>query len=250
MSQLTERNYPRAITPSGSLYPDHAQRLAIEWTTVQRATVGGTALLYVPLKSSLNNNALLGAYSRRPGVVVGTSIGRITGWSGGPVLAAWPTRDKLALIADDRRTRALCVIPWNDTDTAAWQHVAAPDLLGEAIEPPASTQVLDPVVVEGLKTLSHSVNHGNNLASSLDHRDAVAVLRELHRGGYSLPPDEVYVWALKHDWQAQGAARLRDLAGKIDAGKTVQLKGGSPFKPDILDQWKARASSAGTEDDI
>lgn len=86
------------------------------------------------------------------------------------------------------------------------------------------------------------VNHANNLAGHMDHRDAVAVLRTLHQGGYPLPADEVYAWALAHRWPARGAERLRELAHKVDAGRTVQLKGQWPFRSEILQIWQAEAT--------
>lgn len=115
-----------------------------------------------------------------------------------------------------------------------------PELLG-----PASTRELksslDPVLVEGLETLTHSVNPGNNLAGSLDRRDAVAVLRTLRDGGYGLPPDPVYSWAIANGWQARGAERLRKLAEDFEAGKRPQLKGPYPFRSDILEIWRRDA---------
>ena len=205
--------------------------------------VGGDVLLYVPSKSSLSRNSTLSSFGTRTGVVVGTARGHVAGWGGGPVLAAWPTRSSLGAIVEDRRTRALCVVPWTDDDVVAWQRAADPELLGGAQNTTEPSHALHPVVVEGLTALSHMVNHGNNLAGSYDHRDAVAVLRTLHRGGYQLPSDEVYAWALAHHWPSRGAERLKDLAEKIDAGRTVQLKGGSPLRPDILDRWKVQADS-------
>lgn len=238
------REYPAAVTQNGARDPEGAQRAAITWTLRRLPEVGGTVLVFVPQKAVLvrNDNAL-SRFAVRPGVVVDTWRGGVSGWSGGPVLAAWPSREKLAEIADDRRMRALCVIPWLAKDTAAWEQGVGPERL-DGTEPVPNEPKLDPVVVIGLTHLTRSVNHGNNLVGALDHRDAVAVLRTLHRGGYRLPPDDVYTWALMHGWPGRGAERLRELAGRIDAGRTVQLKGGSPLRADVLDLWRAQASSS------
>jgi hypothetical protein len=146
----------------------------------------------------------------------------------------------LGEIADDLRTRALCVVPWVKGEIDAWAAAADPELLGPASGPEPKSS-LDPVVVEGLKTLTHSVNLGNNLAGSLDRRDAVAVLRTLQEGGYHLHPDPIYSWALANGWQARGAERLRKLATDFEAGKRPRLRGGYPFRSDILDIWRQDA---------
>jgi len=242
-----QRDYPTAVTVDGAADPSDAQRRAIQWVLERQRELGGQLLLYVPQKGNLRGmNNLVSRFAERPGVVVGTWRGSITGWAGGPVLAAWPSREKLAEIADDPRTRALCVIPWGANNVAAWDAAAAPERLGVGTAAP-SMPTLDPVVIEGLRQLTRMVNHANNLAGALDHRDAVAVLRELHRGGYSLPADGVYSWVLANGWPARGAERLREMATKIDAGRTVQLKGSSPLRADVLDRW--RAAAAGIEDD-
>lgn len=245
----TERDCPAAITQNGARAPERAQRAAITWTLRKRAELGGTVLLFVPQKGTLaRNDNLIARLATQPGVVVATWRGGVSGWSGGPVLAAWPSREKLAEIADDPRTRALCVIPWLEKDTTAWESAVRPERLDEAAPAPTAPR-LDPVVMTGLTHLTHSVNHGNNLASALDYRDAVAVLRTLHRGGYGLPADDIYAWALAHGWPGRGAERLRELAQKIDAGRTVQLKGGSPFREDILEIWRAEASVGASSDE-
>lgn len=235
------RNYPAAITADGSKEPERAQRAGIKWITAVQRQTRGSVLLYVPQRGSLDRtNNLLSSFARSPGVVVGTWKTQ-TGWGGGPVLAAWPTQEKLAEIAEHPQTRALCVIPWLLKDTAAWERAVLPERLGGA-GPQPSAAILDPVVVRGLEALTLMVNHANNLAGTLDHRDAVAVLRTLHKGGYRLPADDVYSWALGNGWPGRGAQRLREMAAKIDAGRTVQLKGQWPLRDDILESWRALAA--------
>lgn len=236
-----QRLYPCAVTCDGSAQPDLAQRSAILWIAERHRELGGQILLFVPSKGALkqmdNHIARLATHRE---VAIGAWKGRVSDWSGGPVLAAWPSREKLAQIADDSRTQALCVIPWNAEDTAAWEQAAHPELL-EGAGLVSVGPILDPVAVAGLSYLTQSVNHSNNLAGALDHRDAVAVLRVLHKGGYDLPSDQVYAWALSNGWPARGAERLRLMAEKIDAGRTVQLKGPWPFRDNILEMWRAEA---------
>jgi hypothetical protein len=235
------RLYPCAVTCSGSERPDEAQRTAITWIDEQVRQLGGQILLFVPTKGDLTHvDNRITRFAARPEVTISAWKGGIGSWEGGPALAAWPSREKLAEIAEDRRTRALCVISWNSEETAAWEQAVQPQLLSGASHTAAEFN-LHPVVVAGLAYLTQSVNHANNLAGALDRRDAVAVLRVLHKGGYSLPCDQVYAWALGNGWPGRGAERLREMAEKIDAGRIMQLKGPWPFRDDILGKWKSEA---------
>jgi len=237
-----ERNYPTAVTVSGAEDPDGSQREAVTWAIAQHKEVGGRILIFVPSKVDLSSmDNLLAQLAQAPGVVVGTKRDRAGDWSGGSVIAAWPTRETLGFIADDRRTRALCVIPWGDEEVAPWKSAAKPELLGAA-EPADLVSKLDPVVVAGLKQLTRMVNHSNNLAGGLDQRDAVAVIRVLNGAGYKLPADDVYSWAISNGWPERGAGRLREMVEKTERGVRLQMKGASPLRGDILDTWKSDAN--------
>jgi len=95
-----------------------------------------------------------------------------------------------------------------------------------------------------LLTLTQSVNHANAPAGSMDRRDAIAVLLTLHDGSYRLVTDDIYAWALANGWPAAGADRLMELAARISAGHRPRLTGPFPFRPDILDIWRAEAAHA------
>ncbi|KUH70733.1 hypothetical protein AU184_03790 [Mycolicibacterium novocastrense] len=237
----SDRNYPTAIA-AGPEHGDRGLRDGLRWLMSMVDEVGGEPLIFAPGRANVDHNNLLSEFIRRTGVPVATWRSPARGWNGGPVLAVWPTREKLGEIAEDRRTRALCVVPWVKGEVDAWAAAAMPELLGPAVMPEHKS--LDPVVVQGLKTLTQSVNMGNNLAGSLDHRDAVAVLRTLKDGGYRLLPDAIYSWAIANGWQTRGAERLRTLAAKFEAGTRVKLKGGYPFRSDILDIWRRNAEKA------
>jgi hypothetical protein len=149
-----ERSYPCAVTCSGATEPARAQVAGIQWVTEQQKSVGGQVLLFVPRKGDLSRmNNLISRFAEIEGVAIGTwrSYGR--DWPGGPVLAAWPNRVKLAEVADSSRTRALCVIPWADGETTAWQRAARPELLAGAPMASAAPD-LHPIVVVGLTNLA------------------------------------------------------------------------------------------------
>jgi hypothetical protein len=131
-------------------------------------------------------------------------------------------------------------VPGSPRDDQGWVVAVNPELLGAPTGTPA--EALDPGVVEGLIRLSRHVNHGNELAGSLDHRDAVWVLKLLHGAGYGLPPATVYAWALAHEWPARGADRLRELASKVEAGRAPRARQPHPFRADIVEQWRTAAA--------
>jgi hypothetical protein len=160
-----------------------------------------------------------------------------------PVLAGWPATDELAELADDHRVSALCVIPHGTLDeVAAWAAATAAIQLGNEPAPLPAPPRLDPVVVQGLETLTGMVNHANQLAGTFDRRDAVAVLTTLHRAGYALVPAAVYAWALAHDWPARGAQRLREMCERLATGHTLRAAGADRcLASDILQQWRTSA---------
>lgn len=241
------REYPTAVSASSSGGGDAVARAA-RWFLAQAQAVGGQPLLYFPSKQNLDAEPLLGRLTRERTVVTATwRTFRGVRWSGGPVLAVWPDEEHLALVADHARTRALCVIPWTEGDVTAWQRAATPERLGtQAPDSAAGPLVSDSVVVEGLRTLTAMVNHANNLAGSLDRRDAVAVLRTLHDGGHQLVAADVYAWALANRWPAVGSQRLKQLADDITEGKKPRRGGPSPLHDDALQQWRRAAEKKTT----
>jgi hypothetical protein len=236
-----ERNYPSAVT-AGPEHGDRGLKDGLTWLVNRVSELGGQPLVFAPGMSNVRDVPLLEQFTKVQGVAVGTWRG-IRDWHGGPVLAVWPNRVKLGEIADDRRTTALCVVPWVSGELDAWQAAADPEVLGLAVAR-IVTSTLDPVVIEGLKTLTAMVNHSNNLAGSLDRRDAVAVLRTLKKAGNALPASDVYAWSIANGWPTRGAERLRILASDFEAGKRPQMKGEFPFRADILDTWRAKAGKS------
>ncbi len=133
---------------------------------------------------------------------------RGSGWRGGAVLAAWPTVKQLGVIADDWRTdEGLCVVSWNEDDVRPWAAAAHPEILSPGTEPAVVPQ-LDPVVKEGMKTMTLLVNPNNHLAGSFDRQVAVAILLTLHDARYPLPPEQLYAWGLANNWPAR--AHVKD----------------------------------------
>jgi hypothetical protein len=200
------------------------------------ADLGGQPLVYAPNRPSLREWPILAELDGWAVVTTWKSFGR---WSGGPVLAAWPDAEHLAVITDDRRTRALCVVPWGESEVAAWVRayrlVTLPTKLAVAAAEPEI--ISDPVVVEGLKTLTAMVNVASLYASAGGRDRAVAVLRTLHDGGHILDPEVVRTWAMAEGWSAVAAGELTKLAKQIAAGKQLRIRR-RVLRSDILDVWR------------
>ena len=237
------KNYPVAVTAS-SAADRNSVKAAVVWILQRAEEQDGQVLVYSPGRQNAGYDPVLSRLSQTSGVASETwQTLRRTRWRGGPVLAAWPDQKHLAEIAEDRRTSALCVVPWLEKDVDAWVRARSPQQLG-GLATAASEKPLvsNPVVVQGLRTLSHSVNHANALAGSMDRRDAIAVLQTLDDGRYPLVAEDIYAWALANGWSASGADRLKELAARISAGHRPRLNGPNPFRRDILDVWKVEAA--------
>lgn len=232
-------DYPRAVTAASG--PDRtAVQLAVEWLRRTADDVGGRPLVYGPDRRGLREWPILTGLDGWAVVATWRSFGT---WSGGPVLAAWPNAEHLAEIADDPRTRALCVVPWLDAEVAPWVQayspVTLPTTLALAEVEPAI--IPDPVAVEGLRTLTDLVNVTSLHASAGDRPRAVEVLRTLHGGGHVVDPEGARTWAMAHGWSARAAGQLADLARQIASGK--RLRTGRPLvlREGILETWRRDA---------
>lgn len=239
-----EREYPAAITSPSYSDPTAVGR-AVTWVAEKDHQLGGTALLYAPGKQNLEYDDKISRIARTMTVATWRTLSNLR-WTGGVVLALWPDRQHLGVIVEDRRTRALCVIPNDDQEAAPWATASKAVHLSVTAdgtdEPMMMSVPIDPVVAEGLRTLTARVNHANNLAGTLDRRDAIAVLEALYDGGYQLVADQIYEWAIINGWPERGADRLRELAEKISKGARPRLNGPWPLRSDILDTWRSQAS--------
>lgn len=235
-----ERNYPVAYVLHTA---ENAKALAVRWVLDQAAAHGGVPLLYAPGKRNVEQDDLLRAFAARYPLMTWTKRWG-TQWSGGPVLAAWPDEQHLAEIADLPRVTALCVLAWGEKDVIAW--AAASGAINLDPQAPAATlPSLDPVVQQALISLGHRVNHSNQLAGALDRADAVTWFRVLMRAGFPIDPEALYAHALANGWPGRGAARLKEMATKVAAGKSLQGWNESRWSEDVVAHWRMKAAEGG-----
>lgn len=124
------RDYPAAVTGSSASDGD-AVTTAVTWFTSRVRKQAETPHVYLPGRRNADSAPALLQLSKVRGGVTETWRTLLNArWPGGPVLAAWPDDEHLALIADDSRKTALCVIPWSETDVASWVRARNPELIG------------------------------------------------------------------------------------------------------------------------
>ena len=139
--------------------------------------------------------------------------------------------------------RALCVVPWCESEVAAWVRAYRPVTLPPtlAVATPEPEIISDPVVDEGLQTLTDIINVTSLYASAGGRDRAVEVLLTLHDGGHAVDPENARAWAMAHGWSARAAGQLADLAQQIAAGKRLRTKR-PVLRADILDTWRQAAA--------
>jgi hypothetical protein len=183
----------------------------------------GQRLVLVPQKQDYQQHPM----SQRVHDAVVAQRGNLTGWSGGPVLVPWPTREIVGDLAEGLHGRAtvICVLPWGADPLAdAWLRARrAVSAIDGSVHPKADEALLDPVVEAAMEEMAGYVNHANGLASGHDKALAVHALLKLHAAGYRWEVDQLCGWALGHGFTGAGEDHQRSYATKVLQG--------SPFRP-------------------
>ncbi|HWL36689.1 MAG TPA: hypothetical protein VNQ77_10885 [Frankiaceae bacterium] len=233
--------YAAFYVPAGHPVAD-AIALGVRWVTTTAEP--GTPLVLLHAKSVLGKNRTLSDAVRRHGLAVSApATVHKDGWSGGPVLAPWATSKVLTALDDElaEMVSAACVIAGSAGAEAVWVRAhQATDLVSGAQAP--SPQIADPVVAVAMGHVTDSINHNNGLVQDDDRAYAVRTLQVLHGAGYRLDVDELAAWALAAGWPGGEVAELRDIAGRVLAGRTFQLRGGWGPGPDSLPRWVKEAA--------
>jgi hypothetical protein len=94
--------------------------------------------------------------------------------------------------------------------------------------------ISDPVVVEGLQTLTDIINVTTLYANAVGRDRASELLSTLHDRGHAVDPESAREWAMARGWSARAAGQLADLAQQISAGKRLRIKRPA-LRADILE---------------
>jgi predicted hydrocarbon binding protein len=212
-------DYPMAVTAASG--PDKtAVGLALQWLRSTTDDVGGRPLIIAPA-TAIREWPVLTKLGWAPFATWKSPV-----HADGAVLAVWPTVEDLARATDDRGTRALCVVPWNEAWVAAWIQAYNPVTLPPTLKLATEAEpeiITDPVVVEGLKALTSVLNVTILHVSSWQRGTAVAALRILHDNGHIFDAEAVRAWAMAHGWSARAAGQVAELAKQIAAGKKLRV---------------------------
>lgn len=169
-------------------------------------------------------------------------------WAGGPVLAPWANaRVTERLDRASKRITSVCVLKWIESDCKEWLaargaiDVTAPERV------PASPTIGDGVVLVAMEGLTRGVNLSTGLSHSMDRMVTISRLQYLKRWGHVLDVEEIVSWALANGWSHAGAADLRDIVARLNAGRT--FRGTRRFRiadrGKLLKRWVQEAEQRG-----
>ena len=84
---------------------------------------------------------------------------------------------------------------------------------------------------------------GQHKTADRYYRGAIAKgLKTLKDAGYVLDLEGLHTHAIGHGWRASNAAILREVAGRLNEGRTIQGVKDAPLRDDILEHWRAEAT--------
>lgn len=228
--------YPVAVTSQD----DEGLKAGLRWCFEHQAD-GEHVTVWTHLKSNLGNNRMLERFvSSRRDVEHVTARGGAFVRNAGPVLMAWPDPGDIAQFTGDNTNRitALCVVAWNEDRLRPWVTVARPELLGDASAWRVLTPNLDPVVEEGMKSLTLRINHNNTIAAGYEKDDVVSTLLALHDAGYALDGPALAGWAVAHGWTSDNPKLLENYVTAINQGSRPRVRRG--LTPGLVDYFRDR----------
>jgi hypothetical protein len=203
----------------------------------------GRKAVFVPGKRNYQSNDALPRLTAGAVVLTPRTLHRAQ-WSGGPMLACWPTEQMLGAISDrlGARVTSVCVLEWGDAPfQRAWISAHGGIDLTTGQRASNGGVHLPPVVLVAMEHLNSTVNHANGLVGSFDKGLAVDTLQALVRGGHRFDVDDLCAWALANGFTASEVDHLRDYATKALAGHRFRSSGQGPLRVGILQMWEAEA---------
>ena len=237
-----DRQFPRAYTVPD--IPQHvASTLGVQWALARGRELGASVSIYVPGKQNLR--------SGHPAVDALVKSGvRVFTWrerpGSGVILALWPDEKNL-LRAEESGPTALVAVTWVPKEVLGWARAKGAVPLGGPAPDPGNAATLDPVVAQAVYGLGIVV--GQHKTADGRYRAVIAKgLTILRAAGFTLDPEELHTQAIGHGWRASNAEILRDLAGRINAGRVVQGMKTAPLRDDVLDHWRAEAARSADGD--
>lgn len=233
-----EANYPTAVTSSD----DEGLRAGFQWC-IDHMADGDHLTVWTHLKSNLGNNQLLQRFvSDHRDVDHVTARGGAYLGGPGPVLMAWADPNDVAELvrSNSNRIRALCVVSWNEDRLQPWVSAVHPELLGDTSAWQEQTPALNPVVEEGMKSLTLTINHNNTIAAGYEKDEVVSMLLALHDAGYALDGPALAGWAIAHGWTGRNPGQLEKYIEAIQRGSRPRVR--RDLRAGYVDYLKSEAA--------
>lgn len=232
--------YQIAVTSAG----DDGLQAGLQWC-LDDLHDGDRVTVWTRLKINLRDNPLL-----REFVASHRHIDHVTARGGaflrhaGPVLMAWPDPGDISEFTsrNAKNITALCVVSWDEARLRPWVSAAQPELLGDTSAWQELTPALDPVVEEGMKLVTMTINHNNTIGTGYEKDDVVATLLALHDAGYVLDGPTLAGWAVAHGWTSDNPVILERYVAAINKGTRPRHR--RALDPNLIHQLRARTNAA------
>lgn len=228
--------------PLDGVSTDDAMPAALHWLYRQ----DGPHAVLMPTMRNIESSRLLKQVVPPEQITTLRSQSRHSIHRASAVLGCWPAPDGLGELHDlARQNKSVCIIRWSDTlEEQAWiNSTNATNLLTDEVGDHRNPISVDPVVQAAMRSLSNSVNLSG--WHPYDENRVKFVLRHAPREGHPYDPDHLFEWVLVEQlfpWDQ--ATRIREMGAQVCEGRTLRLKYGVPYKPDIWDQWRADAAQS------
>lgn len=236
------REFPRAYTVPGIPHKT-ASTIGVQWALNQASEIDSSISIYVPGKQNLRADHPAVDLLIKRGVPVHTWRDRP---GGGVIVALWPDEKNL-LRAEECGPAALVAVTWSPREVLGWAKAKNAEPLGGPRPDITDIHELDPVVAQAVYSLGIVV--GQHKTADQRYRGAIAKgLAILKNAGYDLSPEDLHVHAIGHGWCASNADILRDVAARINAGRTIQGMKTAPLRDDVLEHWRSEAAETKTDE--
>ncbi|MCS5479818.1 hypothetical protein NYP18_09110 [Corynebacterium sp. YIM 101645] len=213
---------PVAIADELGSSKQEGEALAAAWA-LDRAKQGDRLTMWVPLKSTINNNRILSYLESQSIVSVTTGRGGNSLRASGPVLAFYVHREDLSRFNNVQGMTALSVVTSMHTLNVWGEELGAEVLFRKQnSEFPSSVAPISDAAREELERVTSRNNTNNHLSSRYEKKVTVEALMRLRDQGALPEPGAAIEWAAAHGWRNDNPKILGEWVEKIADGRTLR----------------------------
>ncbi len=226
----------------GKLDRDQGLLITAQWLVQRSASDDGEPLVIVPVQDSVGHSPVLQQIASAFRTESSRTFKK-RHWSGGPVLAVWPSQDVLDEVDNWRQATAVCVVQWTPDQAGEWLRGHSAQDISDSAESYSAPEIADPVVLVAMEDLTTLINMSTGLIHPSDRAMAVLIEHMLHRKGHRIDPAELYRWAIANSWRPEGATDLREIAERVLDGRRFRVGSRFRISADAYKRWVAEAKS-------